>query len=102
MESSRIKNLELAAHVDEGQLAWYRTITPISERYARQITQRDYRGKRLAFWGHITTDAVISILLPLKQAGAEVVMGACNADSPMMLPPPMLSQRGSVFTAGRG
>jgi adenosylhomocysteinase len=81
MESSRIKNLDLAAQIDEGHLAWYRTITPIAEHFARQIAQRDYRGKRLAFWGHISTDVTVSIMVALKQAGAEIVMGACNVDS---------------------
>jgi len=79
MVSSRIKNLELAAQIDEGQLAWHRYITPITEHYARQIAQRDYRGKRLAYWGHITRQ--ITMLLALKQAGAEIVIGACNVDS---------------------
>jgi hypothetical protein len=54
MVSSRIKNLDLAAQIDEGQLAWYRYVTPITEHYVHQIAQRDYRGKRLAYWGHIT------------------------------------------------
>ncbi len=79
MEPSRIKNPELAAQLDEGQLAWYQYVTPITEHYARQIAQRDYRGKRLAYWGHITRQ--ITMLLALKQAGAEIVIGACNVDS---------------------
>jgi adenosylhomocysteinase len=79
MELSKIKNPELAAQFDEGQLAWYQYVTPITEHYARQIAQRDYRGKRLAYWGHITRQ--ITMLLALKQAGAEIVIGACNVDS---------------------
>jgi len=79
MELSRIKNPELAAQLDEGQLAWYQYVTPITEHYARQIAQRDYRGKRLAYWGHITRQ--ITMMLALKQAGAEIVIGACNVDS---------------------
>jgi len=39
MVSSRIKNPDLAAQIDEGQLAWQRYITPITEHYCRQITQ---------------------------------------------------------------
>ena len=81
MVSSRIKNLELAAQIDEGQLAWHRYITPITEHYARQISQRDYRGKKLAYWGHIAGQGTISMMLALKQAGAEIVIGACNVDS---------------------
>jgi hypothetical protein len=49
MEPSRIKNPDLAAQIDEGQLVWHRYVTPITEHYARQIAQRDYRGKRLAY-----------------------------------------------------
>ncbi len=79
MELSKIKNPELAAQFDEAQLAWYQYVTPITEHYARQIAQRDYRGKRLAYWGHITRQ--ITMLLALKQAGAEIVIGACNVDS---------------------
>lgn len=80
MVSSRIKNLDLAAQIDEGQLAWHRYIMPITEHYARQIAQRDYRGKRLAYWGHIVQHN-LSVMVALKQAGAEIVIGACNVDS---------------------
>ena len=79
MEPPKIKNPELAAQFDEGQLAWYQYVTPITEHYARQIAEQDYRGKRLAYWGHITRQ--ITMLLALKQAGAEIVIGACNVDS---------------------
>jgi adenosylhomocysteinase len=81
MVSSKIKDPELAAQVDEGELAWYRYITPITEHYCQQIAQRDYRGKRLAYWGHITIQNTISMMLALKQTGAEIVVGACNVDS---------------------
>ncbi len=78
MVTSRIKNPDLATQVDEGQLAWHRYFTPITEHYARQIAQRDYRGKRLAYWGYITSQNTISMMLALKQAGAEIVIRACN------------------------
>ena len=81
MDSSRIKNPDLASQIDEGQLAWHRHVTPITEHYARQIAQRDYRGKRLAYWGHITMQNAIPMMLALKQAGAEIAVGACNVDS---------------------
>ena len=48
MAASRIKNPDLAAQIDDGELAWHRAITPITEHYCQQIAQRDYRGKRLA------------------------------------------------------
>jgi len=80
MASSRIKNPDLAAQIDEGQLAWHRYITPITEHYCRQIAQRDYRGKRLAYWGHIKFN-IIPMMLSLKKSGAEIIVGACNIDS---------------------
>ena len=80
MAQSRIKNVGLAAQIDEGLIAWYRHVSPITEHYASRIVQRDYRGKRLAFWGHITAQNAI-MMLPLKRAGAEIVVGACNVDS---------------------
>jgi adenosylhomocysteinase len=79
--ASRIKDPDLAAQVDDGQLEWLRTIAPITEHYARQIAQRDYRGKRLAYWGHITFQNTVQMMPALKEAGAEIVMGACNVDS---------------------
>lgn len=81
METSRIKNPDLAAQIDEGLLAWHRQITPITEHYARLIAQRDYRGKRVAYWGHILSQNTISMTSALKQSGAEIVLGACNVDS---------------------
>ena len=81
MVSSRIKNKKLASQIDEGQIAWLRYISPITEHYCRQIASQDYRGKRLAYWGHITTQNIILMMSALKQAGAEIVIGACNVDS---------------------
>ncbi|MCJ7473289.1 MAG: adenosylhomocysteinase [Actinobacteria bacterium] len=81
MISSRIKDPNLAAQIDEGQLTWYRYITPITEQYCRQIASQNYRGKRLAYWGHITMQNTILMMLVLKQTGVEIVMGACNVDS---------------------
>lgn len=81
MEDSRIKNPKLAEQINEDQVAWYRYLSPITEHYARQIAQRDYRGKRLAYWGHITGQNLLTMMLALKQSGAEIVVGACNVDS---------------------
>lgn len=77
---SRIKDPVLATQIDAGQLAWQRYVTPITEFYCRQIAQRDYRGKKLACWQHITLNT-IPMLLALKEAGAEIILGACNVDS---------------------
>ncbi len=81
MDDSRIKNPDLARQVDDGLIEWHRTISPITDYYCRQIAGRDYRGKRLAYWGHITGQNIILMMSALKQTGAEVVMGACNVDS---------------------
>lgn len=78
--TSRIKNPDLASQIDDGQLAWFQHMTPITEHYARIIAHRDYRGKRLAYWGHITSQNTISMMTALKQAGADIVVGACNVD----------------------
>ena len=37
MEASRIRNPDLAALLDEGELAWHRCITPITGHYANRI-----------------------------------------------------------------
>jgi len=81
MEPSRIKDTALASQVSEGELAWSRVISPVTEHYCRSIAQRDYHGKRLAYWGHITRQNIILMMSALKQTGAEIVIGACNVDS---------------------
>jgi adenosylhomocysteinase len=78
---SRIKDIKLAAQIDDGMLAWHRYITPLTEHYAELVSQRDYRGKKLAYWGHITLTNMVPMMTALQQAGAEVVVGACNVDS---------------------
>jgi len=81
MLTSRIKNPDLANQIDEGQLDWYRYISPITSHFAARVSQKDYRGKKLAYWGHITGQNLIIMMTALKQAGAEIVIGACNVDS---------------------
>jgi adenosylhomocysteinase len=81
MEPSRIKNPALADQIDDGQLVWYHYLAPLTAYYAGQIAQRDYRGKKLAYWGHITLQNAANMMLPLMQAGVELVVGACNVDS---------------------
>jgi len=81
MPPARIKNPDLVAQIDEGLLEWQRQISPITEHYARLIAQRDYRGKRLAYWGHLTGQNLILMMTALKQTGAEIILGACNVDS---------------------
>ena len=81
MQPIRIKDPALASQIDEGQLAWYHYLAPLSEHYAIQIQTRDYHGKKFAYWGHITLQNAANMMLPLKQAGVELVVGACNLDS---------------------
>jgi adenosylhomocysteinase len=79
--ASRIKDIKLAAQIDEGMLAWHRHITPLTEHYAKLVAQRDYHGKKLAYWGHITLQNAVPMFTALQQSGAEVAVGACNVDS---------------------
>ena len=81
MVPAKIKNIDLAAQIDPGELEWFRMITPITGAFAGQIARKDYRGKRLAYWGHITRQNTVLMMDALKQAGAEIVLGACNVDS---------------------
>ena len=81
MEMSRIKNPDLAAQVDLGEVAWQRHISPITDHFAKQIAKRDYRGKRLAYWGHLTGQNLTIMMTALKESGADIVLGACNVDS---------------------
>lgn len=80
MRSSRIKDAGLAAQIKESEMAWLRMVSPITDYYCQEISKRDYSGKRLACWMHITfnTPAMIQALV---DSGAEIVYGACNVDS---------------------
>lgn len=81
MIASRIKNPGLATQVDAGLLDWYRYLSPITEYYASQLSPKDCQGKKVAYWGHITFQNSATMMLPLKKAGVELVVGACNVDS---------------------
>ena len=81
METSRIKNPDFAAQVELSEVAWTRHISPITDYFSRQIAHNDYHGKRLAFWGHLSDQNLIIMMTALKEAGAEIVLGACNVDS---------------------
>ncbi|UCC85815.1 MAG: adenosylhomocysteinase [Anaerolineales bacterium] len=101
MTSSRIKDPGLSAQVEEAELAWLRYIMPITEHYCRQISQRDYRGKRLACWTHIRFN-MLPLGLALVESGAEIVWGACNVDSTDDAAAAYLSQRGITVYGWRG
>jgi adenosylhomocysteinase len=80
MTPSRIKDILLASQMDLGLLSWHRTITPVTEFYVAMAQARDDSNKRVAYWGHITFN-VVPMLLALKEAGAEIIVGACNCES---------------------
>lgn len=81
IETSRIKDRDLAAQVDLGEIAWQRLICPITNQFAEQIARKDYHGKKLAYWGHLTGQNLILMMTALKESGADIIIGACNVDS---------------------
>jgi adenosylhomocysteinase len=101
MSSSRVKDPEHGARIEEAEIAWLRYVTPITEQYCRKISQRDYRGKRLACWMHITSNA-LPMLLALAESGAEIAIGACNVDSTNDAVAAYLSERGITVCGWRG
>ncbi|MCI0712498.1 MAG: adenosylhomocysteinase [Chloroflexi bacterium] len=78
--NSRIKDIHLADQIDEAELNWQRTITPVTEHYIKQTRQHDYSGKRIAVLMHITWNA-LTFLLALHEARAHVSVAAVNSDS---------------------
>jgi adenosylhomocysteinase len=101
MTRSRIIDPGLAARIEDAELAWLRHITPITEHYCRQISQRDYRGKRLACWMHIGFN-IIPMMLALAESGAEIALGACNVDSTHDAAATYMAERGITVYAWRG
>lgn len=101
MSLSRIKNPALAAQITGGELAWLRYVMPITEHYCQQIAARDYRGKRLACWMHITFNTV-PMLLALQESGAEIILGACNTDSTDDASAAFLAERGITVYGSSG
>lgn len=80
MGSSRIKDPALSSGSEEADIAWLRYVTPVTEHFCCEVSQRNYQGKRLACWMHITFSA-LPMVLALVESGAEIVGGACNVDS---------------------
>jgi adenosylhomocysteinase len=99
--ASRIKDPGLSSQMDEAEIAWLRHVMPITEHYCREVSGRDYRGKKLACWMHITFDNW-PMLLALAESGAEVVCGACNVDSTDDRAAAYLSERGVTAYGWRG
>ena len=101
MTASRIKDPGLSAQVDESEIAWLRHVMPITEHYCREISQRDFRGKKLACWMHITSNTPPT-MLALAESGAEIVCGACNVDSTDDAAAAYLAQAGITVYGWRG
>jgi len=101
MNSSRVKDPGLSARIEETDIAWLRYVTPITEHYCREISQRDYRGKKLACWMHISPNA-LPMMLALADGGAEIVYGACNVDSTDDAAAAYLSERGITVYGWQG
>lgn len=80
LPQSRIKDPALADALTPADLEWQAEIMPVTEAYRTALAGRDYRGRTLACWQHITPD-FIPVAKVLTEAGAKVVMGACNVDS---------------------
>jgi adenosylhomocysteinase len=101
MTPSRIKDPGLSARIEKTEIDWLRYVTPITQHYYREISQRDYRGKKLACWMHITYDNQL-MLLALAESGADIVCGACNVDSTDDDAAAYLAERGITVYGWRG
>jgi adenosylhomocysteinase len=101
MTHSRIKDPGLSARITEEELAWLRIVAPITEHYCRQISRRACHGKKLACWMHIKRNN-LPMLLALAEAGAEIVIGACNVDSTDDAAAAYLAEHGITLYAWRG
>ena len=101
MTPSRIKDPGLSARIEKTEIDWLRYVTPITQHYYREISQRDYRGKKLACWMHITYDNQL-MLLALAESGADIVCGACNVDSTDDAAAAYLAERGITVYGWRG
>jgi adenosylhomocysteinase len=101
MTASRLKDPRLASQIDEAVLAWLRYVAPITDHYWHDTSGRNYQGKRLACWQHIKLDNILP-LLALREAGAEIVVGACNADSTDDAAAAYLAEHGVTVYAWQG
>jgi adenosylhomocysteinase len=101
MTPSRIRDLKLSAQIGEEELAWLRHVAPVTEHYCREISQRDYRGKKLACWMHIRFNN-LPMMLALAESGAEITLGACNVDSTEDAAAAYLAEQGITVYAWRG
>ena len=101
MNSSRLRDPSLSTRIEESEIAWLRYVTPITEHYCNEISQRDYRGKKLAFWMHISSNT-LPMMLALTESGAEIIFGACNVESTDDAAAAYLSERGITVYGWQG
>jgi len=101
MNSFRVKDPGLDSQIAEPEIDWLRYVMPVTEHYCREISQRDYRGKRLACWMHIKFN-ILPMMLALVESGAEIAIGACNVDSTDDAVMAYLSERGIAGCGWRG
>lgn len=99
MEPSRIRDVGLG--IDETEIAWLRFVMPVTEKYCREVRLRDYRGRRLACWMHIRPQS-LPMFLALREAGTEIVLGACNVDSTDDAAAAHLAERGVTVFGWQG
>ena len=101
MSGSLIKDPGLAAQIEESAIAWLRYTTPITEHYCKEISQRDFSGKKLACWMHVSFN-IVPMMLALTEAGAEVVYGACNVESTDDAAAAYMAERGITVYGWQG
>lgn len=100
MDSYRVRDISLAGNA-QGTMDWYKYISPITQHYADIISKKDYKGKKLAYWGHVTMQNML-MFIPLHRAGAEVIIGACNIDSTDDAAAAYIASRGVRIYAWKG
>ena len=101
MVTSRVRDSGPTGRLSDAELAWIRRVTPITETYCQIVRTKDYRGKKLACWMHITGGS-IPMLLALVESGAEIVVGARNTESTDDAAATYLAEHGVTMLAWRG
>ncbi len=77
---SKIKDPTFASAFGEDEIAWLKHTIPVTSHFCENLKGRDFSGKKLAYWMHITPN-ILPMLLALKETGAEIAVGACNVNS---------------------
>ncbi len=77
---SRIKDSALSQDISDDELSWLDFLCPVTHSYYLQTAKKNFRGKTVACWQHITLSS-IPLFMGLKKAGAEVFLGNCNTQT---------------------